>query len=80
MMFKNTYLKIWKVLVHIYSACVCAKSLQVYQTLCDPMDYSPQAPSAHGILQVRILEWVAMSSSKGCSQPRDQTRLLHLLH
>ena len=33
-------------------------------TLCDLMDYSPPGSSLHGILQVSILEWVAMSSSK----------------
>ena len=42
-------------------------------TLCDPMDCSPPGSSAHGILQARILEWVAMPSSRGYSQPRDRT-------
>ena len=42
-------------------------------TLCDPMGCSPPGSSVHGILQERILEWVAMPSSKGSSQPRDQT-------
>ena len=36
-------------------------------TLCDPMDYSPPGSSVHGILQARIWEWVAISSSKGSS-------------
>ena len=35
------------------------------QTLCDPIDYSPPSSSVHGILQARILEWVAISSSRG---------------
>ena len=48
----------------------CAKSLQSCLTLWDPMDCSPPDSSAHGILQARILEWVAMPSSKGSSQPR----------
>jgi len=39
------------------------KSLQSCPTLCDPMDYSPPGPSVHGILQARILEWVAMPFS-----------------
>ena len=43
-------------------------------TLCDPMNYSPPGSSVHGILQARILEWVAMLSSRGSSQPRDQTQ------
>ena len=48
--------------------------------LCDPMDYS-LPDSVHGILQARILEWVAMSSSRGSSRPRDQAPcLLCLLH
>ena len=37
-----------------------AKSLQLYLTVCNPMDYSPPGSSVHGILQTRILEWVAM--------------------
>ena len=50
-----------------------AKSLQSCLTLCDPVDYSPPGSSVHGILQARILEWVAMSSSRGSSWLRDQT-------
>ena len=46
---------------------VCAKSLQSYLTLCDPMDCSLPGSSAHGILQARILEWVATSPSRGSS-------------
>ena len=41
--------------------CVRAKSLQSCPSLCDPMDYSPPGSSVHGILQERILEWMAMS-------------------
>ena len=40
-------------------------------TLCDAMDCSPPVSSVHGILQARILEWVAISFSRGSSQPRD---------
>ena len=43
-------------------------------TLCDPMDCSPPG-SVHGILQARILEWVAISFSRGSSQPRDRTQV-----
>ena len=50
-----------------------AKSLQSCLTLCDPMDCSPPGSSVHGILQTRILEWVAISFSKGSSWPRDRT-------
>ena len=42
-------------------------------TLCDPMDCSLQRSSVHGIFQARVLEWVAISFSRGSSQPRDQT-------
>ena len=47
-------------------------------TLCDPMDCSLPSSSVHGILQARILEWVAMPSSKGYSQPRDWTQLFRI--
>ena len=51
--------------------CMHAKSLQSCPTLCDPMDRSPPRSSVHEILQARVLEWVAKSSSRGSSQPRD---------
>ena len=54
-------------------AAEATKSVLVAQscpTLYDPMDCSPQGSSVHGILQARILEWVAMPFSKGSSQPR----------
>ena len=46
---------------------MCAKSLQSCPNLCDPMACSPPGSSVHGILQVRILEWVAMLSSRRSS-------------
>ena len=46
-------------------------------TLCDPMDCSPAGSSVNGIFQARILEWVAMSFSRGSSRPRDQTWVSH---
>ena len=46
------------------------KGAQSCLTLCDPMDYT-----VHGILQARILEWVAFPFSRGSSQPRNQTRV-----
>ena len=49
----------------------CAKSLLSYLTLCNPMDCSPPVSSIHGMVQARILEWVAMLSSGGSSLPRD---------
>ena len=53
-------------------ACV-QKSLHPCPTLCDPMGCSPPGSSVHGIFQARILEWVAISSSRGFFRPRDQT-------
>ena len=47
-----------------------AKRAQSCPTLCDPTDYT-----AHGILQARILQWVAFPFSRGSSQPRDQTQV-----
>ena len=47
-------------------------------TLCDPMDSSPPGSSLHGILQARILEWVAIPFSRGSSQPRDRTWVSHI--
>ena len=44
-------------------------------TLCDPMDCSLPGSSVHGIFQARILEWVAIYSSRGSSRPRDRTRI-----
>ena len=43
-----------------------------------PMDCSPPGSSIHGILQVRILEWVAVPFSRGSSPPRDQTQASHI--
>ena len=52
-----------------------AKSLQLCPTLCDPMDSSPPGSSDHRILQARILEWIAISFSRGSSWPRDCTHI-----
>ena len=54
---------------------LCAQSLQLCLTLCDPMDCCPPGSSVHGILQARILEWVAMPSSRESSRPRDRTHI-----
>ena len=59
-------------MVHLCS-CMHAKSLQSCPTLYGPMNYNPPGSSVHGILQARILEWVAMPSSRGSSRPRDWT-------
>ena len=48
---------------------------QSWPTLCDPMDCSLRGSSVHGIFKARVLEWVAISFSRGSSQPRDQTQV-----
>ena len=58
-----------------FSLCACVLSLQLYLTLCDPMNCSPPGSSVHVIFQTRILEWVAMPSSRGSSWHRDWTRV-----
>ena len=56
--------------------CVCGCSIaQSCPTLWDPLDCSPPGSSAHGISQARIREWVAISSSRGSSRPRDRTHI-----
>ena len=55
----------------------CAKSLQLCLTLCDPMNCSLPDSSVHGTLQARILEWVSMPSSRGYSQPEDQSHTFY---
>ena len=56
-------------------ACSVAKSCL---TLCDPMDHSPPGSSVHGSSQARILEWVAISFSRGSSQSRDWTQVSYI--
>ena len=48
---------------------------QLWPTLCDPMDYSWPGSSVYGVLQARILEWVAISFFRGSSWPRDRTQV-----
>ena len=55
--------------------CYCCLVTKSCLTLCDPMDCSLPGSSVLGILQARILEWVAISSSRGSSPPRDRTRI-----
>ena len=53
---------------------MCVKVAQLCLTLCGPMNYT-----VHGILQARILEWVAFPFSRGSSQPRDQTQVSQIV-
>ena len=61
-------------LSHFILSC-CVLVAQSCPTLCDPMDYSPPGSSLPGMLQARILGWVAMPSSRRSSQSRDQTQV-----
>ena len=65
----------WCLAKQQYQCRLHAKLLQSCSTLWKPMDYSLPGSSVHGILQARVLEWVAMPSSRGSSQPRDWTRV-----
>ena len=58
--------------------CMPAELLQSHLTLCDPRDRSPPGSSVPGILQARILEWVAISSSRGSSRPRERTQISYV--
>ena len=69
---KDNYRSFWVVFLEAGNKVLVAESCP---TLCNPMDYSPPGSSVHGILQTRILEWVAISSSRGSSQPRDRTQV-----
>ena len=51
--------------LYLPGVCIHAKSLKPWLTLCNPMDHS----SAHGILQARILEWVALTFSRDLPSP-----------
>jgi len=77
---KGTLLPCWwerKVVWPLWrTVCVCLVT-QAYPTPCDPMDCSPPGSSVHGILQAIILESVAMPSSWGSSQPKNQTQVSH---
>ena len=66
-----------------YAVLVCTLRLESVKvlapqscvTVCDPVDCRPPGSSVHGILQARILEWVAISFSRGSSQPSDWTQV-----
>ena len=52
---------------------------QLCLALCDPMDWSLPGSSIHGIFRARVLEWVAISFSRGSSRPRDPTQVSHIV-
>ena len=75
----QSWISIWHIIIatsihthiHTYVSVLVAPC----PALCDPMDCSLLGSSIHGILQARILEWVAIRFSRGSSWPRDQTRV-----
>ena len=65
--------------IYIYIYESESEVAQSCPTLCNPMDCSLPGFSVHGIFQARVLEWVAMSFSRGSSQPRDWTRVSRIV-
>ena len=62
----------------VFTTTPC-EAAQLCVTLCDPTDCGLPRSAVHGIFQARILEWVAISFSKGSSQPRDQIRVSRIV-
>ena len=90
--FSKSSLNIWQSTVHVLlkpglenfehyfaASAAAAKSLQSCPTLCDPIDSSPPDSPVSGILQARTPEWVAISFSRGFSQPRAQTQVSRIV-
>ena len=74
----NFHFHIWKYFFYLLEWATVSLWSEVAQscpTLCNPVDGSQPGSSVHGILQARILEWVAISFSKGSSRPRDRTQV-----
>ena len=65
-------------LYFFFLGIVCVLVAQSCPTPCDPMDCSPSGSSVHGILQARVVEWVAIPFSRGSSWTRDQTQVSSL--
>ena len=63
-------------LTYIHSESEVAQSCP---TLCEPMDCSLPGSSVHGIFQAIVLEWIAISFSRGSSWPRDRTQVSHIV-
>ena len=72
----------WYLIVFFYinflNFCCCCLDAKLCLTLCDPTNCSLPVFSVHGISQARILDWVAMSFSRGSSWPRDRTLIAFL--
>ena len=75
---KKTLKRVFYVCEYIYLYEVKVLVAQLFPTLCDSMDCCMPGSLVHGILQKRILEWVAMPSSRGSSRPRAQTQVSYV--
>ena len=69
----------WTLRRTMYAFFFFCEVAQSWPTLCDHMDCSLPGSSVHGIFQARILEWAAISFSRGSSQPRDRTWVSHIV-
>ena len=58
--------------IYTMEYCCCCLITKLYPNIFDTMDSSPRGSSVHGIIQARVLEWVAIPFSRGSSQPRNQ--------
>ena len=70
---EGRFFTVWATRKALWLNSMSAKSLQLCLTLCNPMGCNQPGSSVHGILQARILEQVAMPSSRESSRPKDQT-------
>ena len=66
---------LWPIFIFICLKKVKVQFAQLSLTVCDPMECTLLGSSVHGILQARILGWVAFPFSRGSSQPRDGTQV-----
>ena len=74
-----TWTQVSKLPAQCFSLEWVSEVTQSCLTLCDPMDCSLPGSSIHGIFQARVLEWVAISFSRGSSRPRDRTQVSHIV-
>jgi len=73
--FIHTQISIFNAFVNAQKRCRESEVAQSCPTLCDPMDCSPPGTSVNGIFQAKVLEWVAISFSRGSAWPWDWTQV-----
>ena len=85
LVFFNSRISVWLLLMISGSVVLQVNEVkwsevaQSCLTLCNPLDCSLPGSSVHGIFQARVLEWIAISFSRGSSQPRDSTPASHIV-